>query len=268
MSSGASVRGSITSTEMPRSASRSAAVSASSTMPDSATTVTSVALARHACAAERDRLARLDLASPPVEPDVLDEEDGVAVEQRTPHEAVRVRRVRRHGDLDPGDVHEPRLEALRVLGPHAHPGHDRSPDHERHGELPAGEVVQLRGLVEDLVHRDADEVEELDLAHRPHARDGETDRVADRARLAERRVADPLLAVVVEEAAGDAERAAVGADVLTDQHHRLGPLERLAEGLVDRLAHRHRRRRDRLGGRRHGPPSIDSRNLPQGSGSE
>ena len=42
MSSGASVRGSITSTEMPRSASRSAASSASSTIPDSATTVASL----------------------------------------------------------------------------------------------------------------------------------------------------------------------------------------------------------------------------------
>ena len=30
-------------------------------------------------------------------------------------------------------------------------------------ELAAREVVQLRGLVEDLIHRDADEVEELDL---------------------------------------------------------------------------------------------------------
>ena len=82
MSSGASVRGSITSTEMPRSASRSAAVSASSTMPDSATTVTSSP--SRATRARPNGIASpdLDLASPPVEPDVLDEEHGVAVEQR------------------------------------------------------------------------------------------------------------------------------------------------------------------------------------------
>ena len=117
-----------------------------------------------------------------------------------------------------------------MLGPHAHPGHDRRPDDERNGELAAGEVVELRRLVEDLVHRDADEVEELDLAHRPDAGHGEADRVADRARFAERGVADPLLPVVVEEAARDTEGAAVRADVLPDQHHRLGPVERLARG--------------------------------------
>ena len=42
MSSGASVRGSMTSIEIPRSASSSAAARASSTMPESATTVASV----------------------------------------------------------------------------------------------------------------------------------------------------------------------------------------------------------------------------------
>jgi hypothetical protein len=63
--------------------------------------------------------------------------------------------------------------------------------------------VKLRGLVEDLVHRDADEVEELDLADGPHAGDRETDRVADGARLAERRAADHLVAVLLVEPAGD-----------------------------------------------------------------
>ena len=187
------------------------------------------------------------------------------VDERGAQEAVGVRRVRGHGDLDPGDVHEPRLEALRVLRPHAHPGDDRRADHERHGELAAREVVQLRGLVEDLVHRDADEVEELDLAHCADAGDREADGVADRARLAERRVADPLLAVVLVEPARDAERAPVGADVLADQHHRLGAVERLAGApvliaslIVSVVVVA------RLGGRRHAPPSIDSRNVPQG----
>ena len=82
-----------------------------------------------------------------------------------------------------------------MLRAHPHPRDDRRPDHERHRELAAGEVVELRGLVEDLVHRHADEVEELDLADRAHARDREPDRVADGARLAERGVTDRLLAV-------------------------------------------------------------------------
>ena len=180
---------------------------------------------------------------------------------------VGIRGVGGHGDLDAGDVHEPRLEALRVLGAHAHPGHDRRPDHERHGELAAGEVVELRRLVEDLIHRDADEIEELDLAHGTDAGDGEADGVADGARLAQAGVSDPFLAVVLEESTSDPERAPVRSDVLADDHHRLGPVEGFAKRLVDRLAHR-QGRRDRRGGRRHGPPSIDSRNVPQASGSQ
>ena len=118
-----------------------------------------------------------------------------------------------------------------MLRAHPHPGDDGRPDHERHGELAAREVVQLRRLVEDLVHRDAHEVEELDLAHGPHARDREPDRVADGAGLAERRVTDDFLAVHLGEPACDAERTTVGADVLADDHHRLGPVEGLPEGL-------------------------------------
>ena len=83
MSSGASVRGSITSTEIPRSASRSAAARASSTMPDSATTVASPPSRRDPGRAERDRLGvELDLRAPPVQADVLDEEHRVVVEER------------------------------------------------------------------------------------------------------------------------------------------------------------------------------------------
>ena len=60
--------------------------------------------------------------------------------------------------------HDSRL--CECCGPIPMRDDDRRPDHERHRELAAGEVVQLGGLVEDLIHRDADEVEELDLARR------------------------------------------------------------------------------------------------------
>ena len=93
MSSGAIVRGSITSTEIPRSASRSAAASASSTMPDSATTVTSAALARDPRAEPNGigSALEIDLGAPPVEADVLDEEHRVGVAQRASASARRRR---------------------------------------------------------------------------------------------------------------------------------------------------------------------------------
>ena len=101
-----------------------------------------------------------------------------------------------------------------MLGAHPHPRHDRRSDDEGHVELAAGEVVELRRLVEDLVHRHADEVEEFDLDHSPHAADREADSEADGADSQSGRVPDHFLAVVLEEPARDAERAAVRADVL------------------------------------------------------
>ena len=129
-----------------------------------------------------------------------------------------------------------------MLRAHSDPRDDRRADDERDRELAAGEVVQLRRLVEDLVHGDADEVEELDLAHRPHTRDREADRETDGARFAQRAIAHDVVAVALPQTPCDSEGAAVRADVLSEQHHRLRPRECFVESAIDRLAHGQRRR--------------------------
>ena len=96
--------------------------------------------------------------------------------------------------------------------------------------------MELRRLVEDLVHRHADEVEELQLDDRADPGDREADPEADGGRLAERTVADDLAAEALPEPARNAERASVGADVLPEVDHQLVAGERLGDGAVDRLA--------------------------------
>ena len=61
--------------------------------------------------------------------------------------------------LKPGDVREQRLEALRVLAARRAPGAELRPHGQRHLRGAAGHERQLRGLVEQLVETDAEEVE-------------------------------------------------------------------------------------------------------------
>ena len=71
----------------------------------------------------------------------------------------------------------------------------------------AGHERQLRGLVEQLVEADAEEVEVHELDHRPHARHRGADAEADDRALGDRRVADAIAEAVVQ-AADQAEHVA------------------------------------------------------------
>ena len=114
------------------------------------------------------------------------------------------------------------------------------PQHERHRELAAGHEVRLRRLVDELVERERDEVDEHDLDHRTQARLRGADRdPADRG-LADRRVPDALRAELLGEPGGRAPRPALG-HVLADHEHARVGAHRLCE-----------RRGDRLQVRRHG----------------
>src|SRR5262249_50775191 len=58
---------------------------------------------------------------------------------------------------------------------------------------------------------------------------------ADDGRLRDRRVDDPALAELLDQAVGHLERAAVDADVLAQQEHALVACHLLAEALADRV---------------------------------
>ena len=134
MSSGATVRRSITSTEIPSPASASAAASASCTIRDTDTTVTSVPARTTADRPIGTRWsARRLRALHAVEQPVLDEDHRVRVLDRGAQQAVGVGRRRRHDDGEAGDVGEQRLEALRVLAARRPPGAELG----AHGQAPS-----------------------------------------------------------------------------------------------------------------------------------
>ncbi len=237
-SSGSSVRGSITSASMPSAARRSAAASASPTIRERATIVTSPpsrATRAWPIGTGCEIAGRILLAE--VEVLVLDEDHRVGIGDRADQQPGGIRGVARHHDLEPGDVGDPGLQALRVLGRAPRARAALGAQHERHPELPAGHEVGLGSRVDELVQGEREEVDEHDLQHRPLARLGRADRDAADRRLADRRVDHPLGAELLGQAGGHRVRTALG-DVLADHEHvvvgphRLGerPVERLDEG--------------------------------------
>src|SRR6185369_11570622 len=101
---------------------------------------------------------------------------------------------------------EPRLDVLRVEGPGAHAAADRRAHDDGQARSPA--PVRLREVVDDLVEAARDEVAELHLDHGDEAVEREAHRAPERARLDDRRVADAVLAELLDKPLGDLEDAA------------------------------------------------------------
>ena len=197
---------------------------------------------RAPCRAGSARALR-HLALDRVEQPVLEEDDRVVVVDRRPEQAAHVLGRRRVDDLQARHVHEPRLELLRMLRARRPAGAALRADRQRHLHLAARHVAVLRGLVDDLLERERQEVLVHDLDDRAHARHRRADARADDRHLGDRRVAHALGAELVEQALRDAHRAAHLGDVLAHDEdvvvlaHRLH--ERVADGLaVGDLRHR------------------------------
>jgi hypothetical protein len=116
--------------------------------------------------------------------------------------------------------------------------------------------VKLGRLVDDGVHRQGHEVAEHDLQHRSRPRHRGADRHVGHALLADRRVEHAGGAVFLMQAAGEAEGAAAGADVLSQQPDQLVARHLLVERMVDRPAEGGRLLRRRLG-RAHGTTASE-----------
>ena len=137
------------------------------------------ALAGDAGAAEVDEVlvAVGHLATDAVEGLVLDEDDGVLVADGGLEQAVGVGGGGGHGYEQPGDVQEERLEAVGVGGPELVAGALGHAHDERHADLPAEHVVDVGGVVDDLVEGEEGEVDghELDDGAQPDHRGADAD---------------------------------------------------------------------------------------------
>jgi hypothetical protein len=158
-----------------------------------------------------------DLAALAVEVLVLDEDDRVVVADRRLEQALGVRGGRRDRDEQAGHVEEQRLPRVRVRRAELVAGALRHAHDERHADLAAEHVVDVRGVVDDLVHRQQREVDRHELDDRAQAEHRRADAHADDRVLGDRRVADALLAELLEQAGGDLEGAVEDADVLAHQ---------------------------------------------------
>ena len=187
--------------------------------------------------AQRDRVLTLrHLAHQRVVQLVLDEDDRVVVADRGLQQALGVGRRGGHHDLQPGDVADPRLEALTVLGGRAARRTQRRAQHERHAQAAPRHVVRLGGLVDELVHHQRQEVAEHDVDDRPHAGHGGAHTQAGDAGLRDRRVDHSIGAELVDQAGQHLERRSRLGHVLADHEHPLVAPELLGQRLVDRLA--------------------------------
>ena len=110
----------------------------------------------------------------------------------------------------------------------------RAQDH-RHFELAAGHVVNLRRLVDHLIHRQRDEIAEHDVDDRPHASHRRADADAGDARLGNRRVDDALGAEFFHQPRENFERRAGFGDIFADDKNRRIAAHFFGERFVDRL---------------------------------
>ena len=143
---------------------------------------------------------------------------GSSSARQAAQEAAGVGGGARDDDLQAGDVGEPGLEHLGVLGPDLETAADgRAQDHGDRGPAP-GHVAELGRVVGQLVETEAEEVHEHDLGHRPQTAEGGPDGRPHDGLLGDGGVADAVGAVLGREALGHPEDAAAGiGDVLTEE---------------------------------------------------
>src|SRR3954454_14001335 len=171
-----------------------------------------------------------------VEPLVLEEDDRVVVADRRLKQPLRLGRRRWEHDLQAGDPLEPRRVDLRVDRAEPAAGADRRADDEGHRALLVADVPELRGLVDERVHRQRHEVPEHDLEHGPQPGDRRAVGGAGERQLGDRRVEDAVGAEALLQAARYGEHAPGQRDVLAEEDHALVALELLGERVADRVA--------------------------------
>src|SRR5215470_14059644 len=123
------------------------------------------------------------------------------------------------------------FRVLRMKWPAVHAATRRPAQHQRRRRSPA--VMRLGHHIDDLVEGAADEVHELELGHRTHARKRRAKRRAHNGRLGNRRIDHALWAKLVDKAISHLERAAIHANVFTNAEDRGVGLHLFPESLPD-----------------------------------
>jgi len=166
---------------------------------------------------------------------VFEKDHGVVVANGADKQALGVSRGGGNAYLDAGNVHEPGLKALRMLGGCADPSALGHAQHHGHLGLAAKHVVHLGGLVKELVERHADKVHKHEFGYGAQTCGSRTGGRADDGAFGNGGVAHAALAKLVKKALGYAKAAAKLANVFTNDEHVFVPLHLLTHGIVERL---------------------------------
>ena len=229
VSSGANVRGSITSAWMPSVGERLGRPERAVDRPPRGDDRHVTALAPDRRLAERHEILPVGhLAVLEREQVVVQVDDRVVVADRGRHQPLRVGSRRRHDDLETGDAHEEGVDRARVLARPARSEPVPGLEDERNLDLPTRHGAEAVPFVDDLVHGDEHELGHVELDDGPEAGESSADRDPDLGRLGDRRDPDPVLA----------ERVDVGlvlgrGHVLAEVEDRLVPLHLEHDRLVD-----------------------------------
>ena len=116
-----------------------------------------------------------------------------------------------------------------MRGPHRRPRPGYRAHNQRNGKLPPGHIPDLGGVIDNLVHRQQAEINRHQLHHRTQPRQRSPHAGADYHRLRQRRILNPMFAVLLREALGYGESPPVGANVLAHQKNALVFVQSLAQ---------------------------------------
>ena len=118
-----------------------------------------------------------------------------------------------------------------------------SADDHRDPQLSSREVAHLRGFGDDLVERDAEELDEHDLDNGAQATRGGPDGGAEDRSLCDRRIAHAIRTELPEKTGGHLEDATGLGHILAEHHDGRIACHFVADRQFERLAHRDLHRR-------------------------
>ena len=150
---------------------------------------------------------------------VFEKDHGIVVANRCLQKSLRVIRCGRQYNLQSRNVAKPGVQRLRVLRARPACGAERSAHHHRNFPLPTGHVVNLRGLIDHLVHNERREITEHDVDDGTHARHCSPHGNARETGFGDRRIQHALGAELVDEPREDLEYRTGFRDVFTANEH-------------------------------------------------
>src|SRR5881396_191230 len=114
-------------------------------------------------------------------------------------------------------------------------GRSRPANYDRHTDLPAGHVADLRRVVHNLIHREDRKVKGHHLDDGTKSGHGRADRQAGKSQFGDRRIDDAPGAELFQEALADLKGALIVGDILTDQEDLLVAPHLLPQRFVERF---------------------------------